>query len=197
MKVGPIGNFAVRIVRESSEVDDQPNVGLYDGIYFLVLNTIFSLYFVPSFEQTLLTYEAAVAIAPSDLKTVDAVRAQTAVFASAVVTPHAELSGRDTEVTMTDVPESDAAFGDRTVKLLYVSPEEYAELDAEISRILEIVETPSGGKERERFDLENRLNSRYEAPRIEEIAHLKIGEFVTNRLLNSTIVDTRMLRDPE
>ena len=85
MKVGPIGNFAVRIVRESSEVDDQPNVGLYDGIYFLVLNTIFSLYFVPSFEQTLLAYEAAVAIAPSDLKTIDAVRAQTAVFALSLI----------------------------------------------------------------------------------------------------------------
>lgn len=63
------------------------------------------------------------------------------------------FDGVETEVTTTDVPESDAAFGDRTVKLLYVSPEEYAELDAEISRILEIVETPSGGKERERFDL--------------------------------------------
>lgn len=193
MKIGPQSDFPVWIIDESDELrEDQANHSLYHGIYKLVLNHMVDLYLVPSVEQKLLTYDEIVAVNPIDMETVEGARAQSAWFANVAVTPHAELAGQDVVVPITGIPANAEDLAGEEVALLYVSPEDYEELNAEVSSILDSNDESSGLED----SLKARFNNRHNSPTINEIGHLKIGQLLKDRVLQSTIVDTQMLRSP-
>lgn len=198
MKIGPNPNFPVQLVRASFEarMEKQENYSLYDGIYSLLLNHIVDLYFLPAVDERLLTHETVVLTNPTDIETVEGARAQIAMFANAVVTPHREFGGQDVVVPIADVPVGDTDNAGQSVTFLYVSPSEYEELYDELSGIVQIIEAPYDPDAENQSDFEDRFNDRHNAPTIDEIEHLKIGQFIKSRVLTSKVVRTHMLRDP-
>ena len=196
MKISSDSNFPIQLMSESSErMREQENYALYEGIFWLELNHSTDVYLVPSVDRDLLDYKV-VETMPAELNTVEEARAHTALSADAVIAPHQELAGQDQAVPIANLPSGDQAHSSESVKVLYVSPEQYAELEREISGILSLLEAPADPETEHKYAFEKRFKDRHDAPRIDEIGHLAIGRFIKTRLLHSTIVDTHMLRDP-
>ena len=201
MKIGPNPNFQVQLLRphdvyHGDWIDPPENSHLFSDIYGLVLNHTFKLFLVPAFGRDDLSWRV-LDTRPQDLGSVSDARAHTAMWANAVITPDATRAGEESVLPVLDVPDDETDLPGRTATLLYVSPEEYEQLDAELSGIQMAIDTEYDPETDDKFWFEDQFAQRHDAPTIDAIGHLKIAELITTRLLTSRVVDARMLRDPE
>jgi hypothetical protein len=146
-------------VRRQDYEEEPSHQRFFSGILVVSLNYVVDVSFVPAFEKRQWPWPPQF-IDP--IESTDAARYSSIAIANLVVMPSDDLSGREEVIRYPDCSDT---------VVFYVA-------DAEFS--LYVCELTS---------LAQQQTSRFEAPNVSSIEHLKVGKFLVSRIASSTLLN--------
>ena len=188
MKVGPSSKFGVNLYRYSEADDEWSRSEFLTGAFEVRLQYSMSFQLVPDIDPAELTY-ADQSTAPGDATTRAHALAALAASSATIVTSSTSRAGEDAVFMPRDVPEGidreDPLVQPGPIAVLFVSPEQFDKISAEIDNALTEADNYYHGDDDDLPDDEEeplgvRFNSRTNAPTIDEIDGWSLHDLSTN-----------------